>query len=110
MLKKLSNTVTFGVIGLFIAALSFMYLWEQGWDTYEAWLVAWSVSAFVMCWIANAKGSVPMSVIYGQSFLGGFIGAWFGMFGFWYKVSDKKFWAVLITSAVLQGAVIDVFL
>ena len=109
MLKNISKNVTYGTVGLFIAALCFLYLWDQGWNTYEAWLISWSVSAFAMCWIADNWGGVPMAVIYGQSILGGFIGAWLGMFGFWFKVNDRQFWFVLIFSAVFQGALMRSF-
>lgn len=110
MLKNLPTNVTYGIIALFIAGLCFIYLWDQRWDLYPAWLVASNISAFAMCWIVHKQKDPPMAVIYWLAILGGFIGAWLGMFGFWFKISDIKFWLVLILITVFQGAFIRSFL
>ncbi len=110
MLKNLSANITYGTIALFLIAICFIYLWDQRWDTYEAWIIACSLSAFIMCWIADKKKGVPMGIIYTLSILGGFIGAWLGMFGFWYQVRNIRFWIVLIFSVIFQGAFIRAFL
>ena len=111
MLKKLSAFVTFGTMSIVFAFALVGYLYrEQGWDLYQAWLLAWSLSAFLLWWIDHSRKNVPNGIFYLQALMGGFIGAWVGMIGFGYKIGNKTLWLVLIASTLIHRMLMqDIF-
>jgi len=107
MFKKISAFVTFGTMSIVFAIALVAYLYgEQGWNFYQAWILAWSLSAFLL-WIDHSRKNVPDNIFYLQALMGGFIGAWLGMFGFWHKMSNKTLWFVLIASTVIHRAIMQ---
>ena len=110
MLKKLSAIVTFGTMSSVLAIALVAYLYrEQGWNLYRAWIVAWSLSAFLLWWIDHSRKNIPDQIFYLQAAMGGFIGAWLGMIGFGHKMSNRRLWLVLIASTIIHRAVMPDF-
>ena len=108
MLKKLSAFVTFSTMSIVLALGLFWYFYtEAGWTWYQGWLLAWSISAFLLWWIDHSRKSVPNGVFYFQVVAGGFAGAWLGMFGFWHKIGNKTLWIVLIASTLIHRALMQ---
>jgi hypothetical protein len=73
------------------------------------WLVAWGVTAFAIYgWDktqAQRRGwRVPEVILHALALIGGFIGAWAGMFIFRHKTQKPEFKLVLIAATLLWGA------
>ena len=95
----------FGAIilgGVVFAAL--LLLVQLNW--YIDWLVAWSISLFLLYGIDKTQAKrggwrVPEIVLHGLALIGGFIGGWLGMFIFHHKTQKPVFKVVLAIATII---------
>ncbi len=97
----------YGLVALVIGVITFTFIFNL--SIYIMWLMAVSTATFVLYgldkWDATRRGRarVPKKLLHLLALLGGFLGAWLGMFVFWHKVRQPPFWVILIISTVLHG-------
>jgi uncharacterized membrane protein YsdA (DUF1294 family) len=102
----------FSIIALFVGAILFVFLLSStNWNPYVVWLIAWSITTFVLYGFdkfqAGREGwRAPEITLHGLALLGGVLGGWAGMFVFWHKVRHVSFWTILILSTLIHGALV----
>ena len=101
--------LVFGLLSIALGAVPFLLIYlSTGWNAYAVWLVAWSISAFVVYGIDKALSKtsglrVPELILNLLAVIGGFAGCWAGMFVFRHKSNWGKhpiIWLVLVASTV----------
>ena len=104
--------VGFGIISLLIAGFLYPFIYNSTtWNPYAVWIVAWTITTFLMYgldWVLSRMGNVrtPELILHVLAALGGFPGAWLGIFLFKGKVEFvKNVWlfTVLILSTIGHG-------
>ncbi len=99
--------VVFGLLSIAMGgSVWFLLNASTTWPPHLAWLVAWSVAAFVVYGLdkglARAKGArVPELILNLLAASGGFLGAWLGMLVFRHKSNLRRhlvIWMVLLLS------------
>jgi uncharacterized membrane protein YsdA (DUF1294 family) len=109
---KGSTSYALGFFAFLISILLAYYFYSAyDYHPYTAWLWGASIMAFFMYGIDKVrtdgkKSRVPSNVLNGFALMGGFIGAWLGMFGFWHQVRRLSVWMILILSMILHGAIV----
>ena len=104
--------VAFSVISIALAAFLYPLIYNNTtWNPYAVWIAAWTGTTFVMYgfdWLLSKMGNVstPDLIFYILCALGGFPGAWLGIFAFRGKLKfldNVRLYGVLILSMVGHG-------
>ncbi|MBA3530469.1 MAG: DUF1294 domain-containing protein [Ardenticatenales bacterium] len=112
---KGAGSYVYGIVSLLLSGLLTFYFYTTlGWHPYSAWVGAASIAAFFMYGIDKVQTDkkrkrVPNNVLDGLALMGGFLGAWLGMFGFWHQVRRFSAWFILIASLVIHGGILYYF-
>jgi uncharacterized membrane protein YsdA (DUF1294 family) len=105
-----SPVVTYGVVALVaVAALGGLLYWWLGWNLYWIWLIVINIVTYLFYRFDKRQsmhegaGRIPELVLLAMTVLGGFLGAWAGMFQRpRHKVRKTMFWVALVVGTVLQ--------
>lgn len=98
-------------IGSLIAGVAaFVILWWLGLSPLVAWIIGWSIPAFVMYGIDKRQAQlggwrVPEVVLHGLALIGGVLGAWAGRVVFHHKTQHPAFLVVLVGTSILWAVI-----
>jgi uncharacterized membrane protein YsdA (DUF1294 family) len=104
--------VGFGTIGVVMAAILYPLIYNSTtWNPYAVWIVAWSITAFLMYgldWLLAKMGNVrtPDLIFCTLAALGGFPGVWLGVFAFRGKfkfLENVRLFVILALSTIGHG-------
>jgi uncharacterized membrane protein YsdA (DUF1294 family) len=108
----------FGLASAVLGAVLFVLVYSStDWIPYPVWVIAWSVTTFVIYGVdkALAKASgprVPEPVMHLLALIGGFPGGWLGMALFGHKTNFRKhplFVPVLVVATALHAVLVYVW-
>ena len=102
--------VGFGTISVILTTVLYILIYNNTtWNPYAVWIAAWSTTTFVMYgfdWLLTKMGNVrtPDFVFYALAALGGFPGAWLGIYLFRGKITFKKnMWLFIVLTLSTLG-------
>ena len=103
-----SPNLSFGLVALLLGAIGYGAIYVNAtWNPYVVWLAAWGGTAFLFYGWDKSQAQrggwrVPENVLHGLALIGGFIGAWAGMFLWRHKVRHLDFWLILALSTLFH--------
>jgi uncharacterized membrane protein YsdA (DUF1294 family) len=104
--------VGFGTISVVMAATLYPLIYNSTtWNPYAVWIVAWSITAFLMYgldWVLSKMGNVrtPDLIFCILAALGGFPGVWLGVLAFRGKLKfleNVRLFVILALSTIGHG-------
>lgn len=96
------------IVTLLVIGAIWWFMRPENW--LWVWLAAWSVTAFIFYGYDKAQAKrgawrIPENVLHGVALIGGFVGAFIGMYAFRHKTQKKAFITVIILSAVIWAGI-----
>ena len=102
--------VVFGSISVALTAILYHIIYDNTiWNPYAVWIAAWTITAFFMYgfdWLLTKMGNIrtPDHIFYALAALGGFPGAWLGIFVFQGKIDfNKNMWLLVVLILNMLG-------
>jgi uncharacterized membrane protein YsdA (DUF1294 family) len=108
-------------LALALAAILIALIYPStDWNMYGVWLLAWSITTFVLYGIDKQIAAMRRDpdrdapraenrLLHLLALIGGFAGGWLGMAVFGHKRRQTAFWAILLLATLIHGVIVFYF-